>query len=509
MTLFRRVHMASLLAMLVAAVWLAPSAAMAQEIVVQGNGRVDAETVRSYVTGTGSLEEARRAMLQTGMFSDVRLARQGNRVVVTVSENTSINRVVVEGNKKFTRDALEPELQTKARRPFSQATVDADVARIRDIYGRIGRMAAKVTSRVVDLPNGRVDVVFTVDEGSKTGIREINFVGNEAYSSRRLRELMSTSEMNFLSFLKTNDVYDADKIQQDAEIIRRHYLKNGYADFQVTSIDARYDEAKEGYVVTFNVSEGQQYRVGQVGFDSRVTEVDPNVLRDEVATGPGDVYNAEDVEKTLNNITNAAVRRGYPFVTVRPTGARNPATQTVDLGFVVEEGPRVYVERINIRGNSRTRDYVVRRELDIGEGDPFNRVLVDRAERRLNGLGYFKKVRISTEPGSAADRVVMNVDVEDQPTGAFSISGGYSTSDGAIGEVSVSESNFLGRASSSASRARSASARTASTSRSRSRTSSATAWPPASTCSRSTRTRRAMPATRTGPRVASSASASR
>ncbi|NNM72493.1 outer membrane protein assembly factor BamA [Enterovirga aerilata] len=441
----RRFKSASLAAAVLAMAVLGGGVAFAQEIVVQGNGRVDAETVRSYVTGSGSLEEARRNMIQSGMFSDVRLSRQGNRIVVNVREAVTVNRVVVEGNRKLNKDALEGDLQTKARRPFNQATVDADVARLKEIYARIGRAAAKVSARTVDLPNGRVDVVFTVDEGGKTGVAEINFVGNEAFSSRRLRELMNTTEMNFLSFLKTNDVYDPEKIAQDAEIIRRHYLKNGYADFQLVSTDVRYDEAKEGYVITFTVSEGQQYRVGSVGFDSRVEQVSPDILKDEIETQVGEVYNAEDVEKTLSNMTNAAVRRGQPFVIVRPTGARNPATHTVDIGFVVEEGPRVYIERINVRGNTRTRDYVVRRELDIGEGDPFNKVLMDRAERRLNGLGYFKKVRITTEPGSSADRVVVNIDVEDQPTGAFSISGGYSTSDGAIGEVAVSESNFLGR----------------------------------------------------------------
>jgi outer membrane protein insertion porin family len=420
-------------------------AASAQEIVVQGNGRVDPETVRSYVTGSGSLEEARRNMLQTGLFQDVRISRQGGRILVSVRENTSISRVVVEGNRKFAKDAIQPELQTKERSAYNPATVRADEERIRELYRRVGRSAAKVTSRVVDLPNGRVDVVFTVEEGSKTGIKEIRFAGNEAYSDRRLRELMQSGEMNLLSFIKTNDVYDPDKIAADLELIRRYYLKNGYADFQVVGTDVRYDSGEEGYIITITVSEGQQYRVGQVAFDSRVDSINAEILRDQVQTATGDVYNAEAVEKTLTGMTNEAVRRGYPFVSVRPTGARDPATQTVNLGFVVEEGPRVYIDRINIRGNSRTRDYVIRRELDIGEGDPFNKVLVDRAERRLNNLGYFKKVRVSTEPGATADRVVLNIDVEDQPTGAFSIAGGYSTSDGAIGEVAISESNFLGR----------------------------------------------------------------
>ena len=430
-------------AMLAAVVTAAPAAA--QEIVVRGNGRVDQETVRSYVSGTGSIEEARRAMLQTGLFSSVSIVRQGSQIIVTVNEKTSVNRIVFEGSRKFKKEQLEPEIQTKVRRPLDAAVVKADEERIREVYRRIGRSSATVTSRVVDLPNGRADVVFTITEGDKTGIAEINFLGNENVSSRRLRNLMQLGESNLLSFLKTNDVYDPDKLAADEELIRRYYLKNGYADFQITGTDVRFDTEQAGYIVTITVSEGAQYRVGQVGFDSRVGDINLEVLRDEIQTDPGDVYSADAVEKTLTNMTTAAVRRGYPFVQVRPTGARDPATQTVNLGYVIEEGPRVYVERIVIHGNSRTRDYVIRRELDLGEGDPFNKVLLDRGERRLNNLGYFKKVRITTEPGQAADRVVINVDVEDQATGAFSISGGYSSADGAIGEVSISESNFLGR----------------------------------------------------------------
>ena len=442
---FRPAALAALCLAVMAALTGLAVPASAQEIVVRGNGRVDVETVRSYVSGTGSLEEARRAMLQTGLFSSVAIARQGNTIVVTVNENTSVNRIVIEGNRKFKREAIEPELQTKARRPLDRRAVTADEERIREFYRRIGRGNATVSSRVVDLPNGRVDVVFTVDEGDKTGVVAIEFIGNQNVSSRRLRLLMATGEMNWLSFLKTNDVYDPDRLAADQEIIRRYYLKNGYADFQVTNTDVRFDSGQGGYIITITVNEGAQYRVGQVGFDSRVGELDPEILRAEIQTDPGDVYNAEAVERSLTKMTTAAVRRGYPFVQVRPVGARDPSTQTVNLGFVVEEGPRVYIERITVRGNTRTRDYVIRRELDFAEGDPFNKVLADRGERRLNNLGYFKKVRVSTEPGSAADRVTINVDVEDQPTGAFSIAGGYSTSDGAIGEVSISESNFLGR----------------------------------------------------------------
>jgi outer membrane protein insertion porin family len=427
---------------------LGASAALAQNVVVQGNSRVDSETIRSYVTGTasGSPEEARRNLLATGMFSDVRVSRgAGGSTVVSVRENNVINRVFFEGNKKVEKGTLEAETVQKSRGPFSPQAADADLARIQELYRRAGRSAAKVTYRTVDLPNGRVDVVYTIDEGDKTGVREIRFVGNNEYSTRRLRDVMTTTEMNLLSFIKTSDVYDPDRIQSDLDLVRRFYLKNGYADFRVVSSDAVYDAAAEGWIITVTVDEGRQYRVGSVDVDSRLAPVDGTTLRGAVTTEPGDVYNAEAVEKTLTDVTTEVARRGYAFAQVRPSGVRDPATQTVSLRYVVEDGPRVYIERVNIRGNSRTRDYVIRRELDLGEGDAYNKVLVDRAERRLNNLGYFKKVRFTNEPGSAPDRVVVNIDVEDQPTGAFSVAGGYSTADGFIGEVSLSESNFLGR----------------------------------------------------------------
>jgi outer membrane protein insertion porin family len=431
----------------VAASFTVADGAHAQQIVVQGNHRVDAETVRSYMTGSGagSLEEARRNLLASGMFSDVRVARRGSQVVVTVNENQTINRVVFEGNSKVPRDALEAEVQAKARGPFSQAMVDADVQRILEVYRRTGRGLAQVTQRVVPLPNGRVDVVYTITEGSKTGIKSINFVGNRAFSESRLRGIMTSTEMNLLSFLKNNDIYDPDRISTDQELIRRYYLKNGYADFRVISTNAQFDAAQGGYIVTITVEEGQQYRVGDVRVDSRIPDIDTGVLQGQVRTSAGQVYDAEAVEKSLAGMTTEAARRGYAFAQVRPAGQKDSASGTINLAYVVEEGPRVYIERINLRGNTRTRDNVIRREFDIGEGDAYNKVLMDRAERRLNSLGYFKRVRISNEPGSAPDRVVVNVDVEDQPTGAFSIAGGYSTADGFIGEVSVSESNFLGR----------------------------------------------------------------
>ncbi|MCC2650714.1 MAG: outer membrane protein assembly factor BamA [Microvirga sp.] len=363
----------------------------------------------------------------------------------SAAQGPIVNRVVVEGNKKIESAAFQDQFQARARAPYNQAAVDADVGRILEIYRQSGRGLAQVTPRVVDLPNGTVDVVYTVVEGDKTGVKEIRFVGNSQVSSSRLRGVMQTTETNLLSFLKSTDVYDPDRLANDLELIRRYYLKNGYADFRIVSNDVTFDPNGGGYVVTIAVEEGEQYRVGSVSVDPRLPGVDSDAIRRGVSTSEGSVYNAEAVEKSVQNLTANVARQGNPFALVRPVGARDPSTRTISLTYVVEEAPRIYIERINVRGNSRTRDYVIRREFELGEGDAYNQVLVDRAERRLNNLGYFKRVRISNEPGSSADRVVVNVDVEDQSTGAFSISGGYSTADGFIGEVSVTETNFLGR----------------------------------------------------------------
>jgi outer membrane protein insertion porin family len=363
----------------------------------------------------------------------------------SAAQGPIVNRVVIEGNKKIESAVFQDQLQARARAPYNQAAVDADVGRILEAYRQSGRGLAQVTPRVVDLPNGTVDVVYTVVEGDKTGVKEIRFVGNSQVSASRLRGVMQTTETNLLSFFKSTDIYDPDRLANDLELIRRYYLKNGYADFRLVSSDVAFDANGGGYVITIAVEEGEQYRVGSVSVDPRLPGVDPQAIRGGIATSEGSVYNAEAVERTVQNLTANVARRGNPFALVRPVGSRDPSTRTISLAYVVEEAPRIYIERINVRGNSRTRDYVIRREFELGEGDAYNQVLVDRAERRLNNLGYFKRVRISNEPGSSADRVVVNVDVEDQSTGAFSISGGYSTADGFIGEVSVTETNFLGR----------------------------------------------------------------
>ncbi|MDH6639247.1 UNVERIFIED_ORG: outer membrane protein assembly complex protein YaeT [Methylobacterium sp. SuP10 SLI 274] len=297
-----------------ATVILGGAAAQAQQIVVEGNRRVDSETIRSYVTGTatGSPEEARRNLLATGLFSDVQVSGRGGTTVVRVRENSVVGRVFFEGNKKVEKATLESVVETKDRGALSPAVIAADVERIRDVYKRSGRGTAKVSYRLVDLPSGRSDVIYAIDEGDKTGIREIHFIGNQAYSESTLKGLMSSSEMNFLSFIKTSDVYDPDRISADLDIVRRYYLKNGYADFRVVNADARYVETGDdaGWVINVTVEEGEQYTVGAVAVDPRIAGIDREALDGQIRAQVGDVYNAEDVEKTLVGVTNEVNRQG-------------------------------------------------------------------------------------------------------------------------------------------------------------------------------------------------------
>ncbi len=440
-------HRIAALATVLLSLVLFAAAAFAAEVSVRGNRRVDSETIRSYFSGTSpdDVNKGVKNLYATGLFSEVGVSRSGSGVTITVVENRAVNRVAFEGASKIKPEQLSADLATKTRGSYSPTLVNADIERIKDLYRRSGRAAASVTARTVDLPNGTVDVVFTVREGDKTGIKEINFLGNRAYSGGKLRGLMDSTEMNYLSFFKSSDVYDPERIGNDLELIRKFYLKNGYADFRVVGSDAQFVLGKNGYVVTITVEEGPQYKVGSVNVDSHNPAIPNASLLPFLRIRAGEIYNGDLVEKTVEAMTREVNRRGFAFTQIKPRGDRDPTSRTVSIVFGVDEGPRVYIERIVIRGNTRTRDYVIRREFELGEGDAYNKVLIDRAERRLNGLGFFKKVKITNEAGSSADRVIIIVSVEDQPTGSISVSGGYSTTDGFIGEVAVTETNFLGR----------------------------------------------------------------
>ncbi len=434
---------------------VAANSAVAQtatSIVVEGNRRVESDTIRSYFrVGPGErldplkVDAGVKALFATGLFQDVRPTWSGNRVIITVVENAVISRVQFEGNKRVKDEQLTQEIQSKPRGALSRPTVQADVQRIVEIYRRNGRYDVRVEPKIIDRPNNRVDLVFEINEGGKTTVKEIMFQGNRAYSTWRLRDVIKTGQSNLLSFLKNNDLYDPDRIESDRELLRRFYLKNGYADVRIVSAVAEFDPGRNGFILTFTIEEGDRYNFGTVDIQSGVRDVDAATLRSKLRFSSGGTYNAELIEKTTEEMTIEMSKRGYAFAQVRPRGDRNFQTHQINIIFAVEEGARAYIERINVRGNTRTRDYVIRREFDIAEGDAYNRVLVDRAERRLKNLNYFKSVKITNEPGSASDRVILTVDVEEQSTGEFSIAGGYSTADGIVGEVSVGERNLLGR----------------------------------------------------------------
>ena len=424
----------------------------ASQIVVEGNMRVEADTIRSYFRAgggdrldAGRIDAALKALYGTGLFQDVKINQAGGRLVVTVIENPVINRVAFEGNKKAKDEQLTAEIQSKVRGTFSRATVQSDVSRIVEVYHRSGRYDVRVEPKIIELPNSRVDLVFEINEGQKTGVARIVFIGNRHYSEYRLKDVIKTGVTNWLSFLKTNDIYDADRMEVDRDLLRRFYLKNGYADVRIVAAAAEYDPGQKGFNISFTIEEGEQYKFGAVDIQSSVNAVPPDAIRGLLRVSSGNVYNADLVEKTVEDLTIAVAKRGYPFAAVRPRGDRDFERKLVNVVFTLEEGPHSYIERINIRGNTKTRDYVIRREFDIVEGDAYNRALIDRAERRLKNLNYFKTVKITNEPGSAPDRIVVNVDVEEQSTGEFSFAGGYSTADGIIGEVSIGERNLLGR----------------------------------------------------------------
>jgi outer membrane protein insertion porin family len=327
---------------------------------------------------------------------------------------------------------------------MTKAAVREDVARITEIYHRNGRYDVQITPNTIARGDGRVDLVFDIKEGAKTGVKRIAFTGNHAFGDSRLKGVIKTTESGWFGFLKTTDVYDPDRVEGDADLLRRFYLKNGFADVRVSSA-AAFEPDQRGFTLTFTVNEGARYRFGAIDVQSRIAALDGAGLRDAVRLARGDVFDGEAVDKAVDAVTLAAGKRGFPFVDVRPRAERDPAAHVVNIVFALDDGPRRYVERIDIHGNTVTRDEVIRREFDIVEGDAYNRGLVDAAERRLKQLPPFKSVKITSETGSAPDRVVLNVNVEEQQTGDLNYSAGYSTSLGVIGEVSVSERNFLGR----------------------------------------------------------------
>jgi outer membrane protein insertion porin family len=419
---------------------------------VEGNQRIEQETVLSYMQlSPGDPFEAQRIdralknLFASGLFADVSLRRDGDDLVVAVVENPIINRLAFEGNRRIGDDELQNEVQLRPRVVYTATKVQADAKRILDIYRRSGRFAATVEPKVIPLDQNRVDLVFEIHEGDITEVRRIDFVGNKVFDDSDLRGEILTQESAWYRFLSANDTYDPDRLTVDRESLRNFYLKEGYADFRVISSVAELSPDRNAFFITFTVEEGERYTFGAIDVKTTLKDLDPESLRDDIGTVEGDWYNAEEVERTINRISDAVGDLGYAFVEVRPQVQKDAERKIIAITYDIQEGPRVYVERIDISGNVRTLDEVIRREFRVVEGDAFNASKIRRTRQRIQNLGFFSKVDLRTVQGSSSDRTIIEVDVEEQSTGELSFGAGFSTTDGPIGNVSLRERNLLGR----------------------------------------------------------------
>jgi outer membrane protein insertion porin family len=441
----------------IAAAALRPAMALAESgpaistITVTGNSRIEAETVKHYLTfkagehyDASKADESVKKLFATGLFSDASIKLQGSTVIVAVAENPLVNRVAFEGNKEVKPEALSQEIQTKPHTPLSRERVKTDVQRILDLYRREGYFAAHVDPKIIELDHNRTDLVFEIGEGPQSKLSGINFIGNHSFSDAALRGAISSSESGLLDFFKSGTVYDPDRVNADREMLRRFYVKNGFADMRVISAVADAGADGKGMFLTFSIEEGPRYTFGNIDLEVRVSGLNPEALRRKISGAAGDIYNADLADKTIETLTLASAEGGQPFSQVRPRIDRDPVRRTISIVYVIEQGPRIHINRIDIVGNTRTHDPIIRRELRIAEGDAYSKVLVEAARKRLLKTGFFKEVKITKEPGPAPDRVNLTVTVAEEQTGQLSFSAGYSTTEGIIGDVTYTERNLMG-----------------------------------------------------------------
>lgn len=423
-----------------------------ERIYVKGNQRVEPRTVVSYLgihegdsVSRYDLDRGMRALFASGFFADVKLGMDGSKLMVEVVENPTVSRVAFEGNDQLDDEDLEKEIQLKSRSIYTRPAIQNDLARILELYRRSGRYGAKVDPKVITREQNRVDVVFEISEGDVTRVSGIQFVGNENFSASTLQDVVRTSEECFYCFLSDDDKYDPDRLLFDQQLLRKFYTSQGYADFKVESAIAELSPDQGGFYITFTIEEGPKYTLKDVSFKSTLEGVDVDKFRELVGTQSGDLYDAEAVENSIDALVDELGDQGFAFVDVEPKITRNQDDLTIDLAYDIKEGPRVYIERINITGNLRTLDEVVRREFRVTEGDAYSTSKLQRSEQRLKNLGFFKNVKVVNERGSAPDRVVVNVEVEEQSTGELSLGAGFSSTDGALADIGVREKNLLGR----------------------------------------------------------------
>jgi outer membrane protein insertion porin family len=429
-----------------------PTVHTVQSIVVNGTQRIEPSTVISYITirqgdvyNAQTTDVALKTLYQTGLFADVKIKFDGATLTINVVENPIINQIDFEGEDKVSQKDLEKEVQLKPRTVFTRSKVQADVQRIIELYRRNGKFAASVDPQIIQRPQNRVDLIFSITEGPSTGVARINFIGNTVFDDATLKAQIATEESAWYKFLTTNDNYDPDRLTFDREMLRRFYVSHGYADFHVVSAVAELTSDRRSFYITFTLDEGVKYKFGKVAIESAIRELTPVALRPLVKIQDGDEYNAELIQKGIDALTNAAGTKGYAFAEVHPRIARDRDKRTIDVTMKIDQGPRVYIEKITIVGNTRTLDKVIRREFRLVEGDAFNRVLVDRSRTRIRGLGFFKDVSVKQTPGSQPDRTNLTVTVAEQSTGSLSLGAGYSSASSFVGEFSYTEQNLFGR----------------------------------------------------------------
>lgn len=423
-----------------------------REIRVEGSQRIEAGTVRSYMgiqpgdeISPGALDRSLKSLFATGLFADVTIRRDGPDVVVRIVENPIINRLAFEGNRRIEDEILRDEVKLRPRVVFTRSRVQTDLQRIMDLYRRSGRFSAVVVPKVIQLPQNRVDLVFEIKEGELTEIRKISFVGNKEFDDGDLREIVQTKESAWYRFFSSDDTYDPDRLTFDRELLRRHYLANGYADFRVVSAIAELTPNNKAFFVTFTVEEGKRYKFGKIDVRTALKNVDVKKLRADLPIETGNWYNADEVEAAIGSLTDAVGILGYAFVDIRPRVQRDRDKRTVDVTFTIQEGPRVFVELVNISGNVRTLDEVIRREVLLVEGDAFNTSKLRRSRQRIRNLGFFERVEIENKAGSAPDKTVIDVSVREKSTGEISFGAGFSSTSGVLADASIRERNLLGR----------------------------------------------------------------
>ncbi len=420
-------------------------------IQVQGSRRIEPSTIRSYMLvqpgdpfDPDKLDRSLKSIYATGLFADVSLHREGSTLIVKVVENKIVNRIAFEGNHKLTDEILRPELQLRPRAVFTAALAQADRQRILDLYATKARFATKVVPKIIDVGQDRVDVVFEIDDGDNTLVSRIAFVGNKAYSEGSLRDVITSREQAWWRLLSTSDQYDPDRVNYDRELLRRFYLRKGYADFEVLSANAELAPDRSAFFVTFALNEGARYSIGKIGVTSNLKGVDADSLSGQLSLAAGDWYDGDAVERMTQGLTSEIQSRGVAFVQVRPQVRRDAEKHTIDLNFEVTEGPRVFIDRIDIVGNVRTRDSVIRREFRVAEGDPSNAALLRRSKQRLTDLDFFASTSVTPVPGSAPDRATIRTVVEEKSTGELTFGGGYSTDIGPLLTAGIRERNLIG-----------------------------------------------------------------